>query len=288
MGDVMGRWPGGASLAVYVAIGAEDYRPDDGYAENLLPDVPAPDAVNRAWRDYGNNVGVHRLLHRLGALGIPATVLLNTMLYDTVPTVPDAVRSAGAEIVGHGVSNSDSLHGLDERAEMAYLTTVAQAIDKHEGAPPGGWSTPWLIHTPSTVANLVRAGYQYLLDLRRDDQPEWLPSRDGALLSIPYALELNDSTSMIGRQVGAADFADMIVDEFDELRSADDGRPIVMSVVLHSFITGAPFRLRRVARALEHIAAQREDVWLTQPRQIHTAFSRMCPPPDTEPRPRVT
>lgn len=163
--------------------------------ESAARHTSPPDAVNRAWREYGNNVGVYRLLQRLGDLGIPATTLLNTMLYGTVPAVPDALRAAGAEFVGHGgVSNSDSLHGLQENEELAYLTSVAQAIDNHEGAPPGGWSTPWLIHTPSTVDNLIRAGYRYLLDLRRDDQPEWLTSSAGALLSIPYALELNDST----------------------------------------------------------------------------------------------
>jgi hypothetical protein len=282
-GRVFGSWPGGAPLAVYVVIAVEDYRPGEGHVEDLLPGVPAPDLVNRAWRDYGNNVGVHRLLDRVGSLGIPPTTLLNTMLYDTAPAVLSAARAAGAELVGHGVSNSDSLHGLDRDTELAYLTTVATAIEKNEGTPPGGWSSPWLAHTPDTVGNLVRSGYRYLLDLRPDDQPGWLPSPAGPLLSIPYSLELNDSTSMVGRQVSAADFADMIVDEFDELLSADDGQPVVMSVILHSFISGAPFRLRRVARALDHVAAHRNRVWLTQPRHIYEAFSTMCPPPEQPP-----
>jgi hypothetical protein len=130
------------------------------------------------------------------------------------------------------------------------------------------------------VGNLVRSGYRYLLDLRPDDQPRWLTSPAGPLLSIPYSLELNDSTSVVGRQVSAADFADMIVDEFDELLSAGDGQPVVMSVILHSFISGVPFRLRRVARALEHVAAHRDRVWLTQPRHIYAAFTALCPPPD--------
>lgn len=71
----------------------------------------------------------------------------------------------------------------------------------------------------------------------------------------------------------------MIVDEFEELRESDEGRPIVMSIVLHSFISGAPFRLRHITRALDHIAAQRDSVWIAQPRQIYEAFARMCPPP---------
>jgi len=40
--------------------------------------------------------------------------------------------------------------------------------------------------------------------------------------------------------------------------------------VLHSFITGVPFRLRAVRRALEVIAAA-DGVWLTTPRDIHRA-----------------
>ncbi|MGH3641891.1 MAG: hypothetical protein ACRDUX_23010 [Mycobacterium sp.] len=43
-----------------------------------------------------------------------------------------------------------------------------------------------------------------------------------------------------------------------------------MSVVLHSFISGVPFRLRAVGRALERIAAT-DGIWLTTPREIHRA-----------------
>ncbi|HEX4431359.1 MAG TPA: polysaccharide deacetylase family protein [Frankiaceae bacterium] len=274
-----GRWPGDRGLAVYVAMGVEDYRRGEGQSEDLLPDVPQPDLVNEAWRDYGNRVGVFRLLDKLRTAGIAPTVLLNSMLYDVAPAVTDAVRSAGAEIVAHGISNSDSLSGLAPKQERDYLASVAVRIEKEEGTRPGGWSSPWLTHTPNTVDLLAATGYRYLLDLRLDDRPVWLASTDGPLLAIPYALELNDSTSIIGRQVSARDFADMIVDEFDELLTAAEQQPLVMSVVVHSFISGVPFRLRQLARALDHLAAHRDRVWFTQPRAIHEAFCRMQPPP---------
>jgi peptidoglycan/xylan/chitin deacetylase (PgdA/CDA1 family) len=275
------RWPGGPGgrgLAVYVAIGVEDYRRGDGQTEDLLPNVPQPDLVNESWRDYGNRVGAFRLLDRLRDHGIPPTILLNTMVYDATPAVTDAARAAGAEIVGHGVSNSDSLAGLTAVEEQAYLDAVADRIEKEEGARPGGWSSPWLTHTPNTIDLLAASGYRYLLDLRLDDQPVWLSSASGPVLSIPYALELNDSSSMIGRQVGASDFADMIVDEFEELLLAAEQQPVVMSIVLHSFISGAPFRLRQITRALRHLAGRADDVWFTQPRHIHQAFAAICPP----------
>ena len=108
-GRPAGSWPNGAQLAVVVCVGVESYRFGDGLTENVLPDVPAPDLVNTAWRDYGNRVGAFRIFDMLAGLGIPPTVLLNTDVYDEAPAVLEAARKAGAEIVGHGRSNSDSL-----------------------------------------------------------------------------------------------------------------------------------------------------------------------------------
>ncbi|RZS89707.1 peptidoglycan/xylan/chitin deacetylase (PgdA/CDA1 family) [Motilibacter rhizosphaerae] len=276
-----GRWPGGKRLAVYCAVGVEEYRFGDGHTEDLLDGVEGPDLVNTSWRDYGNRVGVFRLLDRLDALQVPPTLLWNTMVYDTAPDVAVAARKAGAEFVGHGISNSDSLAGLGDDEQRAYLAAVAERIGREEGQPPGGWSSPWLTHTPSTLDLLAGAGYDYLLDLRLDDQPAWLPTAGRPVLAIPYALELNDSTTQVGRRATAGDFADMVVDEFDELLAASADAPLVMSIVVHSFISGAPFRLRALTRALEHLAARADDVWFTQPRQIHEAWSRMLPAPSS-------
>lgn len=66
----------------------------------------------------------------------------------------------------------------------------------------------------------------------------------------------------------------MIVDQFDEMRRTLGEQPLVMSVILHSFISGQPFRLRALRRAIERILSSGEPVWLTQPgdiaRHIHS------------------
>jgi peptidoglycan/xylan/chitin deacetylase (PgdA/CDA1 family) len=216
--------------------------------------------------------------------GIPPTVLVNTALYDSAPAVLRAARAAGAEFVGHGVSNSDALPGMDADAEGAYLRAVAARIAAEEGEAPAGWSTPWLAHTGNTVDLLAENGYGYLFDLRLDDQPVWLRTAGRPLLALPYALELNDSTTVVGRGAGAAEFADMVVDEFDELLDASGDQPLVMSVVVHSFISGAPFRLRQLRRALAHLAAHGDRVWFTQPRHVAAAFAQQNPaPPAAQP-----
>lgn len=266
-----GRWPNGKRLAVYVALGVEEYVMDEGLSEVLLPGVARPDLVNTAWRDYGNRVGGFHLIDRLAAFGIRPTILLNTDVYRSAPAIIEAARLAGAEIVAHGRANSDTLAGMEPAAEIAYIEDVRDVIAEREGRPPRGWSSPWLAQTPATLDVLAEAGFQYVLDLRLDDQPVWLETRHGKLLSIPYALEINDSSTMIGRQSGARDFADMIVDEFDEMLAAAGERPLVMSIVIHSFISGQPFRLRALTRALQHMAAHADDVWFTLPAEIGAA-----------------
>jgi len=169
--------------------------------------------------------------------------------------------------VAHGHSNSDTLAGMSPEAEAVYLRTVAERIALEEGAPPKGWSSPWLAHTPATIDLLVAEGYAYLLDLRMDDQPVWLRAANGRLLALPYALELNDSSTIIGRQAGAGEFADMIINEFDELYDAARIQPLLMSIVLLSFISGQPFRLRALTRALRHIVAH-DDIWIATPGEI--------------------
>jgi hypothetical protein len=273
-----GRWSAGPGLAVYVAVAVEAYRPAGSYTEDLLPGIPDPDLVNTAWRDYGNRVGAFRLLDCLESHGIPPTLLLNTMVYDEAPAVTEAARAVGCEFVGHGVSNSDSLAEMTVAQERAYVEIVARRVEVEEGKRPGGWSSPWLHHTDHTLDALATSRYRYILDLRPDDEPVWLHSAAGPLLAIPYALELNDSSSMIGRQVSAPEFAEMVVDEFEELLAAAESRPIVMSIVLHSFISGVPFRLRHVRRALAHIASRAENVWFAQPEAIYAAFTALSPP----------
>jgi hypothetical protein len=262
------RWPNGAGLAVYVAVGVEEYAFGEGLSEDLLPGTPRPDLVNTSWRDYGNRVGGFRLLERLAAFGIAPAILLNTAVYDTAPDLVRAATAHGAEIVGHGLLNSDTLVGMCAEPEKTYLRAVADRIAVEQGARPLGWSSPWLAQGPATLDHLVQQGYAYLLDLRLDDQPVWLQTLSGPLLAVPYALELNDSSTVIGRNTTARDFADMIVDEFDEMLESSRDQPLVMSIVIHSFISGQPFRLRALSRALAHIAAHKDRLWLTRPGDI--------------------
>jgi len=263
------NWPNGARLAVYVALGVEAYSFGEGMTENLVPGgVVAHDVLNASWRDYGNRVGAWRLLELMREVNLPLTILLNTALYAESPALCAEFRAHGCEIVAHGYSNSDTMAGMSGAEEAAYIARVTSDIVQQEGRAPKGWASPWIAETPTTPEALQAAGYTYLLDWCMDDQPAWLATRTGRMLSIPYSQEINDSSTIVGRLASAADFADMIVDQFDQLLADSAHQPMVMNVILHSFISGQPFRRRRIAKALAHIAQHREVIFATTPGGI--------------------
>ena len=262
------RWPNGAKLAVYFALGIEHYAFGEGMSENLVSGMPHPDVLNTSWREYGNRVGAWRVLSAFSQAGMPMSVLLNSAVCSHAPDLVHAAHAAGCEMIAHGYSNSDSLAGMDEAAEADYIGTVAMQIKQATGHAPRGWASPWIAETLRTPDLLHEAGFDYLLDWCMDDQPVWMKTRGGRLLSVPYSQELNDSSAIIGRQMNANNFADMIVDQFDEMLNTDDDQPLVMSVILHSFISGQPFRLRAIRRAIGHILKHRDVLWITQPGDI--------------------
>jgi hypothetical protein len=107
------------------------------------------------------------------------------------------------------------------------------------------------------------AGYQYLLDWCMDDQPVWMRAGAGRILSVPYPQELNDIPAIVARKDSPAQFADSIVDAFDEMREVSLAAPLVMGIALHPYIIAHPHRLRPLRRALRHIAENRDDIWIT-------------------------
>jgi allantoinase len=269
------RWPNGARVAVYFALGLEEYSMDEGLSENLVPGGSHPDVLNTSWRDYGNRVGAWRVLEAFRAQDWPLAILLNSAVCESAPDLVNACQAQSSEFIAHGYSNSDTLAGLSESQESDYVRRVAHQIRTATGRSPAGWASPWIAETANTPDILQESGYGYLLDWCMDDQPIWMKTRSGRILSVPYSQEINDSSAVIGRQVSATEFCDMIVDQFDELCGAQDGQPVVMSVILHSFISGQPFRLRALRRALAHIQASREPLWVTQPGAIATAFQQL-------------
>jgi peptidoglycan/xylan/chitin deacetylase (PgdA/CDA1 family) len=256
-------WPNGKRLAVYLALNLETFAFGEGFGARLAPPAGEPDVLNYSWRDYGNRVGAWRLRELFEAERFPASVLVNSALYDEAPQLIAAFRARGDEIVAHGRSNAERQGGLSEPDERALITEATRRLTDAEGRPPAGWLGPWISESANTPDLLFEAGYRYVLDWAMDDQPIFLATRGGGrLLATPYPQELNDIPAIVARQASGAEFADMIVDSFDEMREQSRDAPLVMGIALHAYIVGQPHRLRPLRRALRHIAARRDDIWI--------------------------
>ena len=262
-------WPEGQGLAVYLALNIEHFPFAEGMGIPLANAQPEPDVVNYSWRDYGNRVGVWRLLAEFDRLNLPATVLANTAMYDHAPQVMDAFRARGDEFVGHGITNAERQGTMDEKDESDLITRTTSTLEKHEGAPPTGWMGPWVSQSHVTPDLLVEAGYKYMMEWAADDQPIWMSTRNGGrILAIPYPRPSNDIPGLHGAGQTPSDYADTLIDQFDEMLEQSRAMPLVFNLSLHPFLVGWPYRLRHIRRVLEHIAAHRSAIWLTHAGEI--------------------
>jgi allantoinase len=266
------HWPGGARLAVYLGFNIEHFAFGEGLGASLGPVSPPPDVLNYSWREYGNRVGAWRCLELFGQLGLPAGIVLNTALYDHAPELVAACAARGDEIIGHGHTNAERQGGLSQDDERALIERCRDRIAAAQGgAAPQGWLSPWISESPRTPDLLAEAGFRYSLNWCHDDQPMRLRTRGGeALWSIPYPQELNDIPMIVARLMDAKDFAQMVIDNADEMLEQSRRQPLVMGLALHPYLVGQPYRLRHLRRALSHLAALRDrgEVWFTTPGGI--------------------
>ncbi|MDJ0921693.1 MAG: polysaccharide deacetylase family protein [Henriciella sp.] len=262
-------WPEGQRLAVYIGLNLEHFSFGEGLGAELAPGGPQPDVLNYAWRDYGNRVGAWRMLDLFDALKLPVGLLLNSSIYDYCPELVAAFRARGDEIIGHGITNSERQGVLNEADERDLIERATAAMKQQEGRAPAGWLGPWISQSRVTPDLLQETGYTYGLDWCHDDQPVWMKTRNGRLLSVPYPEEINDIPAIVARKVSASEFADMIIDQFEEMLEQSVAQPLVMGIALHPYLVGQPFRLRHLRRALTHIVERADErVWITKPGAI--------------------
>lgn len=263
-------WPDGKRVAFYVALNVENFSFGEGLGHTPTSLGPPPDTRNYGWRDYGLRVGIWRIFDLMDKLELPLCHLLNASVCEHMPQIAERIRSRGDEVVGHGYTNSERQSDMDYPAEEAMVRAATKTLEEYCGHRPMGWMGPWISETPSTPDILRAAGYSYVLDWPADDQPFWMKTKSGPLLSVPYPIEINDSPVMLSRYQPATDFYQMIIDQFEEMLEVSEQQSLVFGVSLHTFVAGQPFRMRQIRKAMQYIRdhARYKDLWVTTPGNI--------------------
>jgi hypothetical protein len=264
-------WPGGKRLAFYIGTNVEFFAFGAGLGSDpAFGSGGRQTQRNYAWRDYGHRVGMWRLFDLLEEMKLPAAHNLSSLMCVHRPELVERMRLRGDEIIGHGRTQSERQSAMWEDDESRMVTEATETIAAAYGRRPYGWMGPGMSHTPVTVDVLQEAGYRFVMDWCCDDQPFWMKARGGRILCVPYPLEVNDSVAILFRHQTAGEFADMIVDQFEEMIEQCLEQPLVCTIALHPMTMGQPFRLGLLARALRHIVnhPKRERMWITLPSEI--------------------
>ena len=273
------RWPNGARLALILTFNLEYWdltKDTDGpyYAGGpaILPDpLPGnvPDYPNFTWREYGQRVGIWRLMDIFDKAGVPASCTMNAKMGLERRAIIDAANERGWELVAHNYVQTDLLTNyFDQPAkEREIILETLRVYEETVGRPAKGWLSSSLRCNASTVETIAEQGLIYTNDFMNDDQPYLIQTDNGPVVSVPYSNEVNDFTIYLRRGMTNDQAFAVLKDQFDELyrEGGESGR--LMNIGIHPHVWGQPFRVRALREFLDY-AKGFEGVWFAKREEI--------------------
>ena len=277
------KWPNGARLALMVTFNLEYWDLVKDSAESyyaggpaILPDpLPGnvPDFPNYSWREYGQRVGIWRLIDIFDKAGVPATCTMNAKMGLERRAVIDAINKRGWELVAHNFVQSDLLtnYQFEPEKEREIIRETLRVYEQVVGRPAKGWLSSSLRSTTQTADICAELGLIYFNDLMNDDQPYLIQTAHGPIVSVPYTVEMNDFMIFLRRGASTSEAVEVFKEQFDVLyaEGAESGR--LMSVGLHPHVIGQPFRVRAVREFIQYVK-QFDGVWWATREEIATWY----------------
>lgn len=266
------RWPNGARVALIVTINLEYWDllkdTDQPYYAGGPPVIPdpmpgnVPDFPNFSWREYGQRVGVWRMIDTFDRAGVPASCTMNAKMGLERRAVIDAVRERGWELVAHNYEQGDLLtnYHFDRDAEKELIGKALSVYEDVVGKPARGWLSSSLRSTTQTADILVEEGLLFICDYMNDEQPYLIKTPNGPIVSTPYSVEINDFTFFHRRGLSTQAALELLKEQFDELYREGESSGRMMNIGLHPHVAGHPFRIRALREFLEY-AKGFDDVW---------------------------
>lgn len=274
-------WPDGARIALWI-VPALEWFPLDMQGKPFKPpgamQTAYPDFRHYTLRDYGNRVGIFRIMQALERHGLRASVAMNAAVAVRYPALVQTCVQRGWEVIANGL-DMDHLHhgGLAEEDERALIAQALAILRQASGQPVTGWLSPAKSQSWNTPDLLREAGIEYACDWVNDDMPYAMNTRAGTLHAMPHPIDIDDATILVQNHHTEDDFRDQLIDQFDLLyREARPGDGRVMAISLHPWVIGQPYRIRALEEALAHIVGHR-GVWSATGSEILQAWKAAQP-----------
>lgn len=280
--DMFGRkpvaWPNKARVALWVTPIAQWFPLDMTGKPFRAPGgltMPFPDFRHYTNRDYGNRVGIFRILDVLEALKLPASAAVNAVIAERYPALIRELVSRNIEIVAHGL-DMDHVHhsGLTPEAEGRIVARALATLRQASGQAVTGWLSPGRAQSFATPDILAANGVAYACDWANDDLPYAMRTASGPLYAMPFAQETDDRTVMLDFHHTEDDWLAQVKDRFDVLyRESERFGGRIVSIPLHAWVSGVPYRIGKVREALEYMLGH-DGVWAATGADILAAFRK--------------
>lgn len=233
------KWPGGAQCAVALSF-------DSDHETNELRD--GGQSINRlSWGQFGNRVGVPRILKLLEQYGARATFFVPAVAALLHEDEQRRVAADAHEIGLHGwIHEVNST--LPYEAERELLFRSADAIERITGMRPVGLRTPSWDFSPSTLTIAKELGLLYDSSLMADEDPYelLLDGEPTGILEVPVEWIRDDAAYFMMHRFQSlrpytppADVFDIFRREFEAARE----RGGLFQLTMHPHVIGAGSRI---------------------------------------------
>jgi peptidoglycan/xylan/chitin deacetylase (PgdA/CDA1 family) len=198
---------------------------------------------------------------------------MNAAVAERYPMLMREVVSRGHEVVAHG-QDMGTLHhsGLSAEEEGAIVSRSLGILREAAGQPVTGWLSPGRAQSFATPDILAAHGVSYACDWANDDMPFAMRTAHGPLWAMPLAQETEDRAVLLDFHHTEDDWLLQLKDRFDVLyREADRFGGRIVSVPLHAWTAGVPYRIGIVREALSYMLGH-DAVWAATGAEILAAF----------------
>ncbi len=271
------RWPNNARIAITTCVVTESWPDNLGTGKSLQSEfrkgLPSNakfkrDICSITDRQYGERVGVYRVMEILRQEGIKASFFVNG---HTVETFPDMMKLIVAE--GHELCSENWRHEyaymMTQKEQRDDIKRTVNAFQKVLGFKPQGFIMPGERPTDDTPKILIDLGYKYWMCFLHEDLPYVLKVGRGELVLTSYGVWMTDHRT--GRADAGRTPRELLQiwkDHFDWIYEEGGDYPGFMSLGLHPFLIGRPFRAI-ILREFYRYAKGHAGVWF--PRGIDLA-----------------
>ena len=238
--------------------------------QSVIPDMP-----NWTWYEYGMRVGFWRLMRAYAKAKVTPTMSLNAKVCETYPEATGAARDAGWEFMAHSFVQMPIQQIEDQRAVMRQSIDIIRAFT---GKAPSGWLGPGRGQTFDTLDYATECGFSWFGDWVLDDQPFWVKTKHGPILSVPYSAEINDITLMVSHHHESDVLLTRTLDAFNRLYDESEESTRILAIGVHPYVTGAAHRIRYFEELYGYMN-QRPGVVHWTGQQIYDWYSGLVPRP---------